>query len=104
MINANLVSDLFRSLPTETPEKFTQFLDGQEPAEVKLRVAGGGLCMWPVEVMFDMQGQMYLNNGWKQFARAQNIEIGCFINLAYDGGDGVLTLKVFDGKMCEARL
>jgi hypothetical protein len=30
---------------------------------VKVRVAGGSLCMWPVEVMFDMQGQMYLNNG-----------------------------------------
>uniref|UniRef100_A0ACD5XI17 Uncharacterized protein n=1 Tax=Avena sativa TaxID=4498 RepID=A0ACD5XI17_AVESA len=82
------------------PDKFAEFLDGQEPRAVKLREAGGGQRrLWDVEVVFDGKGQMYLERGWEQFAREHDVHQGHFLLFSYDG-EAVLTVKVFDGSMC----
>uniref|UniRef100_A0ACD5TVZ3 Uncharacterized protein n=1 Tax=Avena sativa TaxID=4498 RepID=A0ACD5TVZ3_AVESA len=82
------------------PDKFAEFLDGQEPRAVKLREAGGGQRrLWDVEVVFDGEGQMYLERGWEQFAREHDVHQGHFLIFSYDG-EAVLTVKVFDGSMC----
>jgi hypothetical protein len=49
--------------------------------------------------MFDGEGQMFLKNGWKRFARSNDIEAGHFIVFKYDG-HGDFSVKVFDGIMC----
>ncbi|XP_051182593.1 B3 domain-containing protein Os03g0212300 [Lolium perenne] len=81
------------------PDKFAKLLDGQEPREVTLREASGGRYLWDVEVLFDGEGRMYLDRGWERFARAHDLGLGNFLVFSYDG-DGVLTVKVFDGSMC----
>jgi hypothetical protein len=35
------------------PDKFVEFVDGAEPAELQLREARCGFCRWPVEVLLD---------------------------------------------------
>jgi hypothetical protein len=44
------------------PQKFKSIVDGQEPHKIVLRVAGGTIGLWSVEVMFGRLGQMYLHN------------------------------------------
>jgi hypothetical protein len=78
-------------------EKFVQFLDDREPAEVQLWEANCCLCRWSIEVIFDRQGQMYLHNGLEQFARTYNLEVGCLLNFMYS----VLRVKLFEGTMCD---
>jgi hypothetical protein len=58
-------------------DKFTEFLSCQEAAELTLRQASCGFCWWTVEVLFDGEGKMYLHIGWKKFARAHEVEVGC---------------------------
>jgi hypothetical protein len=54
-------------------------VDGQEPHDNVLRVAGGATVLGSVEVLFDGQGRMYLHNGWRRFACAHAIEVGHFV-------------------------
>ena len=45
------------------PDKFNDFIAGKEPAALQLREAGCGFCRWPVDVLFDGRGKMYLHKG-----------------------------------------
>ncbi|CAM0871923.1 unnamed protein product [Alopecurus aequalis] len=88
------------SAKLKLPGKFAKLLDGREPREVQLRVAGDGRrSLWDVEVVFDGDGQMHLGRGWEQFASVHGLQLGHFLAFTYDG-DAVLTVKVFDGSMC----
>jgi hypothetical protein len=42
-----------------------------------------------------MPGHLYLHTGWEKFARAHNLEVGCFLNFLYKG-EGELSVKVFE--------
>ena len=81
------------------PQKFADYLDGQEPAKVYLRAADCGPRLWTVEVLFDGQGRMYLDKGWENFAIAHGVDFGYILHFKYEG-DYVLTVKVFDGTTC----
>ena len=85
--------------PLVLPPKFAESLDGQEPAKVYLRAVDCGPRVWPVEVLFDGKGRMYLDKGSENFTIAHSVDVGCFIHFKYVGDD-VLTVKVFDGTMC----
>ncbi|KAE8790018.1 putative B3 domain-containing protein [Hordeum vulgare] len=62
------------------PHNFVKMLDGHRPQNMKLRQAGNGLCkLSDVEVVFDADGRMYLDRGWKQFVRAYDLGIGYFL-------------------------
>jgi hypothetical protein len=41
-----------------------------------MRVFDGVTFLWPVEVMFDSEGQMFLHNGWRRFARSHALRPG----------------------------
>ncbi|KAE8784265.1 B3 domain-containing protein [Hordeum vulgare] len=61
------------------PDNFVKMLDGHRPQNMKLRQAGNGLRkLWDVEVVFDTDGSMYLDRGWKQFVRAYDMRHGYF--------------------------
>ncbi|XP_051229171.1 B3 domain-containing protein Os03g0212300-like [Lolium perenne] len=64
------------------PDKFAEFVDGTEPAELQLR-----------------EGKMYMHTGWDKFARAHNLEVGCLLTFLYKG-DGEMIIKVFDKISC----
>uniref|UniRef100_A0ACD5ZC44 Uncharacterized protein n=1 Tax=Avena sativa TaxID=4498 RepID=A0ACD5ZC44_AVESA len=81
------------------PQKSASVLDGQEPHKLELQVPGGNTGLWPVDMLFDRIGQMYLYTGWKQFTHAHEIEAGHFLIFKYDG-NGVLVVIVFDETMC----
>ncbi|KAE8800764.1 B3 domain-containing protein [Hordeum vulgare] len=58
-------------------DNFVKMLDGHRPQNMKLRQAGNGLRkLWDVEVVFDTDGSMYLDRGWKQFVRAYDLRHG----------------------------
>ncbi|KAE8821085.1 B3 domain-containing protein [Hordeum vulgare] len=85
------------------PHSFVKILDGHQPQNMKLRQAGNGLCkLWNVEVVFDADGRMYLDRGWKQFVRAYDLGIGYFLVFRYDG-NATFAVKVFDTTMCRRR-
>ncbi|KAE8768132.1 B3 domain-containing protein [Hordeum vulgare] len=68
------------------PDNFVKMLDGHRPQNMKLRQAGNGLRkLWDVEVVFDTDGSMYLDHGWKQFVRAYDLRHGYFLVFTYDG-------------------
>ncbi|KAI4975906.1 hypothetical protein ZWY2020_049513 [Hordeum vulgare] len=78
-------------------------LDGHRPQNMKLRQAGNGLCrLRDVEVVYDTNGSMYLDRGWKQFVRGYDLRHGYFLVFRYDG-NYVFTVKVFDTTMCRRR-
>ena len=81
------------------PDKFADFLDGREPAEVYLREASCGLCRWAVEMWFDGQGGMFLSTGWEVFAREHNVDVGCLVHFFYEGNDNII-VKIFDDECC----
>ena len=81
------------------PNKFAEFLDGREPAELYLREASCGVCRWTVEVWFDGQEKMWLASGWEEFAREHNVEEGCLVHFFYEG-DWNMVVKVFDDESC----
>jgi hypothetical protein len=81
------------------PQKFADYLDGQEPAKVYLRAADCGPHLWTVEVLFDGQGRMYLDKGWENFAITHGVDFGYILHFKYEGDD-VLTVKVFDVTLC----
>ncbi|KAE8769321.1 B3 domain-containing protein [Hordeum vulgare] len=85
------------------PHNFVKMLDGHRPQNMKLRQAGNGLRkLWDVEMVFDADGRMYLDRGWKQFVRAYDLGIGYFLVFTYDG-NATFTVKVFDTTMCWRR-
>ena len=48
------------------PDNFVKMLDGHRPQNMKLRQAGNGLRkLWDVDVVFNTDGIMYLDRGWK---------------------------------------
>ncbi|KAE8773157.1 B3 domain-containing protein [Hordeum vulgare] len=82
------------------PHNFVKMLDSHRPQNMKLRQAGNGLRkLWDVEVVFDADGHMYLDRGWKQFVRAYDLGIGYFLVFRYDG-NATFAVKVFDTTMC----
>jgi hypothetical protein len=58
---------------------FAEFLACRVSAGVNLREASCGFCRWPVDVLFDQQGKMYLDAGFEKFARAHNLEARCLL-------------------------
>ncbi|KAE8790451.1 2-phytyl-1,4-beta-naphthoquinone methyltransferase, chloroplastic [Hordeum vulgare] len=85
------------------PDNFVKMLDGHRPQNMKLRQAGNGLRkLWDVEVVFDTDGSMYLDRGWKQFVRAYVLRHGYFLVFRYDG-NATFVVKVFDMTMCRRR-
>jgi hypothetical protein len=54
--------------------------------------------LWSVEVFFDGEGKIFLDNGWRCFARRHAIEVGHFVVFKYDGHI-MLTVKAFDNTM-----
>jgi hypothetical protein len=57
------------------------------------------LFRWPVDVLFDKQGKMYLDAGLKMCARTHNLEVGYLLHYLYEG-DGDMTVRVFDDSSC----
>ncbi|KAE8769946.1 B3 domain-containing protein [Hordeum vulgare] len=85
------------------PHNFVKMLDGHRPRNMKLRQAGNGLRkLWDVEVVFDADGRMYLDRGWKQFVRAYDLGIGYFLVFRYDRNT-MFAMKMFDTTMCRRR-
>jgi hypothetical protein len=62
-------------------------------------VSGGATGLWPAEVMLYGEGQIFLHNSCRRFARSHDIEVGHFVIFNYDG-DIDFSVKVFDGTMC----
>ncbi|KAE8811567.1 B3 domain-containing protein [Hordeum vulgare] len=84
-------------------DNFVKMLDGHRPQNMKLRQAHNGLRkLWDVDVVFDTDGRMYLDRGWKQFVRAYDLRHGYFLVFRYDG-NATLAVKVFDTTMCRRR-
>ncbi|KAE8777574.1 B3 domain-containing protein [Hordeum vulgare] len=55
-------------------DNFVKMLDGYRPQNMKMRQASNGLRkLWDVEVVFDTDGSMYLDRGWKHFVRAYDL-------------------------------
>ncbi|KAE8780770.1 B3 domain-containing protein [Hordeum vulgare] len=85
------------------PHNFVKMLDDHRPQNMKLRQAGNGLReLWDVEVVFDVDGRMYLDRGRKQFVCAYDLGIGYFLVFGYDG-NATFAVKVFDMTMCRRR-
>ncbi|KAE8809350.1 B3 domain-containing protein [Hordeum vulgare] len=85
------------------PDNFVKMLDGHRPQNMKLRQAGNGLRrLWDMEMVFDTDGSMYLDRGWKQFIRAYDPRHGYFLVFRYDD-NAMFTVKVFDTTMCRRR-
>nr|XP_051202272.1 B3 domain-containing protein Os03g0212300-like [Lolium perenne] len=84
------------------PEKFVQYLVSQEPASVHLQEARCGFCRWPVEVLFNEEGHMYLHTDWEKFACTYNLEVGCLVNFQWES-DNKLRVKLFDDTSCHRR-
>ncbi|KAE8786050.1 B3 domain-containing protein [Hordeum vulgare] len=85
------------------PDNYVKMLDGHRPQNMKLRQAGNGLRkLWDVEVVFDTDGSMYLDRGWKQFVHAYDVRHGYFLVFRYDN-NATFAMKVFDTTMCWRR-
>ncbi|KAE8773824.1 B3 domain-containing protein [Hordeum vulgare] len=85
------------------PNNFVKMLDDHRPRNMKLRQAGNGLRkLWDVEVVFNTDGSMYLDRGWKQFVRAYDLRHGYFLVFRYDD-NAAFVVKVFDTTMCRRR-
>ncbi|KAE8777534.1 B3 domain-containing protein [Hordeum vulgare] len=85
------------------PENFVKMLDGHRPQNMKLRQAGNGLRkLWDVEVVFDTDGSMNLDRGWKQFIHAYDPRHWYFFVFRYNG-NAMFAMKVFDTTMCQRR-
>jgi hypothetical protein len=81
------------------PNKFAEFLAGWKTASVNLREDSCGQCRWPVEVLFDGQGKMYLDTGFEKFARIHGLEVGCLLLCRYEG-DCNMSVSVFNDSCC----
>ncbi|KAK1667111.1 hypothetical protein QYE76_055270 [Lolium multiflorum] len=81
------------------PDKFVDFVAGNEPAALHLREAGCNCCRWPVDVLFDGRIKIYLHTGWEKFSRYHDLEVGCVLTFSYLG-DVDMSVKVFDETRC----
>ncbi|KAK1602723.1 hypothetical protein QYE76_008204 [Lolium multiflorum] len=81
------------------PNKFVEFVAGNEPAALHQREAGCDRCRWPVNVLFDVRGKMYLHTGWEKFARYHDLQASCVLTFSYLG-DANMSVKVFDDTCC----
>ncbi|XP_037418186.1 B3 domain-containing protein Os03g0212300-like [Triticum dicoccoides] len=81
------------------PDKFVMELNGRALRDVKLRVEGGGARAWDVEVVANEYGHMHLGRGWKEFVRANGIQLGQLLVFCYDGA-ALLTVTVFEDSEC----
>jgi hypothetical protein len=84
-------------------DKFAEFLAGQESASVNLGEDSCSECWWPVEVMFDGEGKIYLDAIFEKFARAHSLEVGCLLLCCYEG-DGDMSVSVYDDSCCRLPL
>jgi hypothetical protein len=57
------------------PRRFASIVDGKEPHHVLLCSYDGATGLWPTEVTFDSEGQLFLHNGWRHFALSHAIDI-----------------------------
>ncbi|KAK1614567.1 hypothetical protein QYE76_020084 [Lolium multiflorum] len=80
-------------------DKFANFVAGNEPTALHLREAGCDCCRWPMDVLFDRCGKMYLHTGWEEFACYHDLEAGCVLTFSYLG-DADMSVKVFDETHC----
>ncbi|KAK1686676.1 hypothetical protein QYE76_047524 [Lolium multiflorum] len=81
------------------PDKFTDFVTGDESASLHLWEAACGCCRWIVDVIFDARGKMYLHTGWEKFARYHHLE-GDFVLMFSYLGDADMSVNVFDETRC----
>ncbi|KAK1619373.1 hypothetical protein QYE76_024890 [Lolium multiflorum] len=81
------------------PNKFSEFVAGNEPATMHLREAGCDCFRWPVDVLFDGRGEMYLHTGWEKFTCYHDLQAGCVLTFSYLG-DADMSVKVFDDTSC----
>ncbi|XP_051221049.1 B3 domain-containing protein Os03g0212300-like [Lolium perenne] len=81
------------------PDKFAEFVAGNELAVLQLWEAGCGFCRWPVDVLFDGRGKMYLHTGWEKFVRFHDLQDGCVLTFSYQG-DKEMSVKVFNDTSC----
>ena len=84
------------------PDKFLDFLDGEELLGLHLKEAGCNICSWQVDVLADGRGKLYMHIGWEEFARDHNLSVGCVLTFLYEG-DGQTTVKIFDDTCCRRR-
>jgi hypothetical protein len=68
------------------PDKFADFITGDEPASLHLREAARGCCRWIVDLIRDARGKMYLH-------------VGFVLTFSYFG-EGDMSVKVFDELRC----
>ncbi|KAK1626224.1 hypothetical protein QYE76_000539 [Lolium multiflorum] len=81
------------------PDKFADFVASNEPTAQHLRETGCDCCRWPMDVLFDGCGKMYLHTCWEKFARYHDLEAGCVLIFSYLG-DADMSIKVFDDTRC----
>ncbi|KAK1620418.1 hypothetical protein QYE76_025935 [Lolium multiflorum] len=81
------------------PDKFANFVTGNEPVALHMRETGCDCYRWPVHVLFDGRGKMYLHTGWEKFVRYHDLEAGCVLTFSYLG-DANMSIKVFDDTRC----
>jgi hypothetical protein len=81
------------------PDKFCEFIAGNELAALQLREARCGFCQWPVDVFFDGRDNIYLYTGWEKLSRSRDLEAGCVLTFCYEGDDN-MSVKVFDDTSC----
>ncbi|KAK1605504.1 hypothetical protein QYE76_029177 [Lolium multiflorum] len=77
------------------PDKFADFVAGNEPASLHLREAAYDCCRWPVDMLFDGRDKMYLHTGWEKFARYHDLQAGHVLTFSYLG-EGDMSVKVFE--------
>ncbi|KAK1696121.1 hypothetical protein QYE76_012818 [Lolium multiflorum] len=81
------------------PDKFADFVAGNEPASLHLRDAACDCCRWIVDMIFDTRNKMHLHTGWEKFARYLDLEAGCVLTFSYLG-EADMSVKVFDETRC----
>ncbi|KAK1616210.1 hypothetical protein QYE76_021727 [Lolium multiflorum] len=80
-------------------DKFAEFVAGNEPAALHLQEAGCDCCRWPVDVLFDGSGKMYLHTGWEKFTRYHDLQASSVLTFSYLG-DADMSVKVFGDTSC----
>ncbi|KAK1617835.1 hypothetical protein QYE76_023352 [Lolium multiflorum] len=81
------------------PDKFADFVAGNELASLHLREDACDCYRWIVDVTFDARSKMYLHTGWEKLARYHDLEAGCMLTFAYLG-EADMSVKVFDETRC----
>jgi hypothetical protein len=66
---------------------------------LNLREVDCGFCRWPVDVLFNGRGKMYLHTGWEKFACFHDLEADRVLTLSYQG-DEEMSVKAFDDTSC----